>query len=226
MQGGQQLESRVSQAAEPVAPRRVLAVVDGSPASWAAVAQAIAIAERERALLTLAAVVPEPSPWVSAGLLGVPFTRESLRREGQRAMERELAAARDEVPASVSVTTRLLQGHPARAIARLAAEGAFDVVLGGPRGTLDWVTRRTPMLALRYGLPVLVILAGFVILLATGGSNRWEGWAMCVGAGLSIALLNVLFRIGARGDRERDEEEAARHYLAEHGHWPDEHPRA
>jgi hypothetical protein len=86
------------------------------------------------------------------------------------------------------------------------------------------VRRTVPINALRYGLPVVCIVAGFVILFTTDGSLKWDGWAMCVGAGLSIALMNVLFRFGARGDRERDDEEAARRYLAEHGHWPDERP--
>ena len=45
---------------------------------------------------------------------------------------------------------------------------------------------------------------------------------MCVGAGLALLLLNVLFRYGAKGDRERDAEEAAREYFGKHGRWPDE----
>ena len=44
--------------------------------------------------------------------------------------------------------------------------------------------------------------------------------------GGAILLLNVLFRYGAKGDEERAQEEAAREYLALHGHWPDEAPRA
>ena len=78
----------------------------------------------------------------------------------------------------------------------------------------------------RYGLPALLVVAGFVLLVAAPESTRYEGFAMCVGAGLSLLLLNVLFRLGARGDRERDEEDAAREYLATHGHWPDEKPRS
>jgi hypothetical protein len=77
----------------------------------------------------------------------------------------------------------------------------------------------------RYVLPALCIVAGFVILFTVDGTHRWDGWAMCVGAGLSIALMNVLFRMGAKGDRERDDEAAAREYLDQHGHWPDEAPR-
>ena len=77
----------------------------------------------------------------------------------------------------------------------------------------------------RYGLPAGLVLAGFVLLFAAPESSRYEGFAMCVGAGLSLLLLNVLFRIGVQGDRERDREVEAREYLATHGHWPDEKPR-
>jgi uncharacterized membrane protein len=76
--------------------------------------------------------------------------------------------------------------------------------------------------AIRYGLPGALIVAGFVILIVADGAVRWDGWAMCVGAGLSVLLLNVLFRFGARGDREREAEEAAREYFARHGRWPDD----
>jgi hypothetical protein len=75
---------------------------------------------------------------------------------------------------------------------------------------------------LRYGLPAALIVIGFVILFAVDDPIRWDGWAMCVGSGLSILLLNVLFRYGAKGDREREQEDAAREYLARHGRWPDE----
>jgi hypothetical protein len=90
---------------------------------------------------------------------------------------------------------------------------------------LDEVRRRELLILIRYVLPVACIVAGFVILFTVEGSYRWDGWAMCVGAGLSISLMNLLFRFGAKGDRERTEEADAREYLAEHGHWPDEAPR-
>jgi hypothetical protein len=88
------------------------------------------------------------------------------------------------------------------------------------------VTGRRWIVALRYGLPAALIVAGFVLLVTVEGSLRWEGWAMCVGSGLSILLLNLLFRYGSRGDRERDAEEEAREFFAEHGHWPGEEPPA
>jgi hypothetical protein len=95
----------------------------------------------------------------------------------------------------------------------------------GAQATLEVVPKRAPILALRYGLPAVLIVAGFVILFTVDGSVRWDGFAMCVGAGLAISFMNILFRIGAKGDRERDDEAAAREYLAQHGHWPDEAPR-
>jgi drug/metabolite transporter (DMT)-like permease len=77
----------------------------------------------------------------------------------------------------------------------------------------------------RYGIPVAFLVAGVLLLAFGGSSNRWDGLAMCVGAGLSVALLNLFIRIGASGDQDRQAEEAAREYFAEHGHWPDEAPR-
>jgi hypothetical protein len=75
---------------------------------------------------------------------------------------------------------------------------------------------------IRYVLPAVLVLAGFACLLVVDGSTKWDGFAMCVGAGLSVLLINVLFRFGAHGDEERNREDAAREYLAKHGHWPDE----
>jgi nucleotide-binding universal stress UspA family protein len=48
-------------------------------------------------------------------------------------MEQKLAAARDEVPAEVSVTTRLLHGRPAKVLPALADAGDYDLVVVGPR---------------------------------------------------------------------------------------------
>jgi hypothetical protein len=81
---------------------------------------------------------------------------------------------------------------------------------------------RAALIGVRYVLPVALIAAGFVLLFAGTDSNRWDGFAMCVGAGLAVALLNALFRFGATGDRERADEEEARRFFTQHGHWPDE----
>ncbi len=92
------------------------------------------------------------------------------------------------------------------------------------RGGMNPRRRSFLLSGLRYGLPVALIVAGFVILVVVEGSERWDGWAMCVGAGLSVAFMNVVFRIGAKGDEERQTEDAARAYYTEHGYWPGEEP--
>ena len=78
------------------------------------------------------------------------------------------------------------------------------------------------MLAVRYVLPAVIVLAGVVVLILNQTINGLEGFAMGIGVAGSILLLNVLYRVGVSGDRERDEEEAARVYFDEHGRWPDE----
>ena len=78
------------------------------------------------------------------------------------------------------------------------------------------------MIWLRYGLPAVLVVAGFVMLFVASDSIKWDGFAMCVGAGLAVLLMNVLFRFGAKGDEEREREDAAREYLSQHGRWPDD----
>lgn len=75
---------------------------------------------------------------------------------------------------------------------------------------------------LRYILPALLVIAGFISLFAIQDDIRWDLWAMLVGSGLAVLLLNVLFRYGAKGDEERDAEESAREYFDQHGRWPDD----
>jgi hypothetical protein len=70
-----------------------------------------------------------------------------------------------------------------------------------------------------------MVVAGFVLLIANPGGFGVEGFSMSVGGGLSVLMLNWIFRIGVAGDREREHEEEARRFLEEHGHWPDEERR-
>src|SRR5215217_7268915 len=114
---------------EPHSVRRILLAFDGTPEGQAALQRAIAIALEHSALLTIVGVVPEPRLYSGIGPLMLPFSPATLKREAEREMCRVLAAARDEVPANVSVTTQLLHGHCARAIAKLANCGDYDVVV-------------------------------------------------------------------------------------------------
>lgn len=75
------------------------------------------------------------------------------------------------------------------------------------------------LLVVRYGIPAAMIIAGVVAAFVASGEAKVEGFAGGVGAGLSVLLLNVLFRMGVQGEAERDQEEAARAYYAKHGVW-------
>ena len=72
--------------------------------------------------------------------------------------------------------------------------------------------------AVRYGIPAVLFIAGMVVW-ATGGV---AAGALFISAATAVLLLNVLFRIGVEGDKDRDREDEARRFFDEHGRWPDE----
>ncbi len=98
------------------------------------------------------------------------------------------------------------------------------------RSVLDPHSSRLPdsflALFMRRWLPLIVCLIGVVIGAVEGFSDTgFDATMAFVGAGSSIWLINFLWRLGVSGDDERDQEDAARLYFAEHGHWPDEDGR-
>src|SRR5690349_11209943 len=78
------------------------------------------------------------------------------------------------------------------------------------------------LMLVRYGIGVAMVLAGIVVIIVDPGGFGVDGFAMAVGGGLAVLLINFLFRLGASGDQERAREEQARRYFDEHGIWPDE----
>jgi len=80
------------------------------------------------------------------------------------------------------------------------------------------------LIAVRYVLPAVVVLGGILVMAIGGNADALEGGGAIVGAGLSIALLNILFRVGVQGEEERQREDYARVFFDEHGYWPDERP--
>ena len=83
---------------------------------------------------------------------------------------------------------------------------------------------RTLMIVVRYVIPGVIVLTGTLALVLNQSLTGLEGLAMGLGVGGSVLLLNVLYRVGVKGDAERDQEAAARDFLDEHGYWPDEEP--
>lgn len=80
--------------------------------------------------------------------------------------------------------------------------------------------------AVRYGVGGVMVGAGVMLLVLNPGGFGVDGFGMAVGGGLAVLMINYLFRLGVSGDLEREEEERARRFLEEHGHWPDEPPPA
>jgi len=75
----------------------------------------------------------------------------------------------------------------------------------------------------RLWLPIGICLTAVVLMIARGfDETSLEGGGALLGAGLSVALLNVFFRMGVEGDRLRDQEDDARAFFATHGRWPDD----
>ena len=72
--------------------------------------------------------------------------------------------------------------------------------------------------AIRYGIPAALIIAGVVV---GAVADSVAGAALFFSAGSAVLLLNVLYRIGVQGDKERDREDEARAYFDKHGRWPD-----
>lgn len=80
------------------------------------------------------------------------------------------------------------------------------------------------LITLRWILPILVTIAGLIVM-CLGGESNLEGGASIMGVGPAIWAINWLYRAAVDGDREREHEDAARDFLSLNGHWPDEAPR-
>lgn len=82
------------------------------------------------------------------------------------------------------------------------------------------------LILVRYGIGAAMVLAGIVMIAVNPSGFGVDGFAMAVGGGLSVLLINFLFRLSVSSDRDREREEQARRYLEEHGEWPaDDDPR-
>src|SRR6516225_265524 len=80
------------------------------------------------------------------------------------------------------------------------------------------------VLAVRYGIGAVMVGAGIALLVISPGGFGVDGFALAVGGGLSVLMINWLFRLGVSGDLERQREEETRRYFDEHGEWPEDPP--
>jgi hypothetical protein len=78
------------------------------------------------------------------------------------------------------------------------------------------------MFAVRYVLPIGLVLLGIALYVIDPKSAGLEGLTMSIGAAIAVLVLNLLFRMGVEGDRDREREAAAREHFAQYGRWPGE----
>jgi nucleotide-binding universal stress UspA family protein len=120
-----------SATAAPVRFRHLLVAIDGSSHAGLALAEAIALAQRDHATLTVLSVAPTVRPR-AAFAPGVNPT--VLQAQIDSEVQTTLRAAVAAVPADVSVTEVFRRGQAADAILAQIREGDYDAVVLGARG--------------------------------------------------------------------------------------------
>lgn len=115
--------------------RNILVAIDGSAHAARALAEAIDLAERDHARLTIMTSVPDPSSWLlSGGGYGGAVDYAALGQETEREYQDLLERAVSQVPQDVSVTKRLQHGRAGDRILEQMKEGGHDLVVMGSRG--------------------------------------------------------------------------------------------
>src|SRR5918992_2533072 len=124
---------------------------------------------------------------------------------------RSLISTRAPCSASSSAVARPIPRADPVTIAAFPSKTPIDF-------SLDWLSaghhRCMALHALRYGIPLVLLVAGIVVVAVAGGG--FAAFALFFSAATAVLLLNVLFRIGVEGDKERDREEAARAFFDQH----------
>jgi nucleotide-binding universal stress UspA family protein len=114
--------------------RDLLVAIDGSPHASRALAEAVELAERNNAKLTVMTSVPDVSSWLMGASLGAGADFDALGREAEREHKRLLDGAVDALPQGLSVTKVLAHGRPAKRILEQLRRGSHDLVVMGSRG--------------------------------------------------------------------------------------------
>ncbi len=75
----------------------------------------------------------------------------------------------------------------------------------------------------RVWVPLAIFVGGVVAIVIGHGTDATAaaGVALLIAA-LAVWMINWMYRMSVDSNRERDREESAREYFAEHGRWPDD----
>lgn len=75
----------------------------------------------------------------------------------------------------------------------------------------------------RLWLPIGIAVAGLVAIVLGHGRTTLAGAGVgLVLVGLTVWMINWMYRLSVESNLDRDREEQAREYFDEHGRWPDE----
>jgi nucleotide-binding universal stress UspA family protein len=113
--------------------RHILVAIDGSTHAEHALAEAIDLAERNDAELTVMTCVPDPPAVLLSGTGYAAVDFDSLRGDAEDNCMLLLDAATRTVPEGITVTTKLAHGRPAEQILARAEQG-HDLIVMGSRG--------------------------------------------------------------------------------------------
>jgi len=111
---------------------KILVAVDGSRVARKSLEAAIDLAQRYRASLCALSVVQLPE--YSAAIGEVKEAQEEGRKFFERILEEGAALAEEE---GVTMETRVMFGHPAEVIIRVARQEKFDLIVIGYKGTSE-----------------------------------------------------------------------------------------
>jgi nucleotide-binding universal stress UspA family protein len=113
--------------------RHILVAFDGSSHAERALADAIDLADRNDAELTIMTCLPDPSARLVTGTGYAAVDMETLQRDARDECQLRLDAAKRGVPEHITVTTKLTHGHPAEQILEQLQQG-HDLIVMGSRG--------------------------------------------------------------------------------------------
>lgn len=117
---------------------RILVAIDGSSHAARALTEAVDLAQRNHAMLTVMTVVPDVSAWLLSGggyTGAVDF--EAVARESEHEHQQLLDSVVDALPGDLSVTKLLAHGRPAERILERLGGDRHDLVVMGSRGRGD-----------------------------------------------------------------------------------------
>jgi nucleotide-binding universal stress UspA family protein len=114
--------------------RRLLVAFDGSSHAQRALAEAIDLAQTNRARLTVMTVVPEPSAWALGSGYELAIDLQDLNSQLERKYEGMLDSTAHTIPDDLPVTKILTRGAAGAAIVTEARTRDHDLIVMGSRG--------------------------------------------------------------------------------------------